>query len=587
VRIRTVAMALGAAAALGVAGVAIVPAASGATADTVTITGVTTPSPGVIAVAVTSDSSLTTLNVTLTSAANPNALSLAISDFTLAGSDTAGTYTLTTPITDAQLPAFDTYTIDVSAEDSGLTTATDSSATLPWLLQPSITLTASSTTFSYNSPSITFSGTLSLTDPDGSAAAPSLAASQTVLLTNSLNRNDTATTGADGSYSLVIGQPDNGAYYVQYGGTATTALAQSPQVTVAASPDQAEVTANVSATQLNSGQSLTISGTAEYDPGTQFVPLANSVVQIYSGAAASEPGPLATVSTDSLGNYTYTFADTAPGTFYVYAGGVPGNTFLDEVLSQAVVQTVKVNVALPLAISGLSASLSPFAALTLKGCLVAGNGQLPPALTLSVQTAAKAAGPWKTLQTVRGLGSTTCGTAPATGLPFSYQVKVPAASAYYRLSYGGSTSFEPATSKVVHEAKVLTKITNFTISPRSVATDNFVTVSGRLWRDSKGWHPFAHQKIWILVRYRGKWYYYSHKPLTSSAGRFSGRFQVYFSGLWLTEFMGSATYFASASGRLSVTATGTPATAALGAASLRAEPAAGAVLADTGLRLAS
>jgi hypothetical protein len=590
VRIRNLAIAFGAAVALGAAVVPV--AARGAAADAVTITSVTNPSPGVLAVSVTSDTSLTSLDVTLTSAANPDALSFTIADFTLSGTDTAGTYTLTSPITDAQLPAFDTYTVDVSAGDSGSGTATDSSATMPWLLQPSITLTASSTTFSYDFPSITFSGTLSLTDPDGSAADPSLLANQTLLLTNSQNRNDAVTTSAGGAYSIVLSRPDSGAYFAQYQATATTSAAQSPPVTVTASQYQTEVTASVSATQLNSGQSLTISGTAEYDPGTQFVPLANSVVQIYSGPATSEPGPLATVTTDAQGNYTYTFADQAPGTFYVYAGGVPGNTFLDKVLAQAVAQTVKVNVALPLTISGLQASLSPFAVLTLKGCLIAGNGQLPPALTLRVESASKAAGPWKTLSTVHGLGSTTCGTAPAKGLPFDYHVQVPVASAYYRLAYAGSVNFEPAVSKVVHEAKTLTKITNFAISPRSVATGKYVTVSGRLWRYSKGWHPFARQKIWILARYKGKWYFYNHKPLTSSAGRFSGRFKVYFSGPWLAEFTGSATYFASASNRLTVTARTAAAVPALGAAGvgaagLRPEAAAGAVLADTGLRLAS
>ncbi len=109
-------------------------AARGAAADAVTITSVTNPSPGVLAVSVTSDTSLTSLDVTLTSAANPDALSFTIADFTLAGTDTAGTYTLTSPITDAQLPAFDTYTVDVSAGDSGSGTATDNSATMPWLL---------------------------------------------------------------------------------------------------------------------------------------------------------------------------------------------------------------------------------------------------------------------------------------------------------------------------------------------------------------------------------------------------------------------------------------------------------------------
>jgi hypothetical protein len=415
---------------------------------------------------------------------------------------------------------------------------------------------------------------------------PSLLAGQPLLLTDGLSGNVAVTTGAGGAFSIVINRPDSATYTAVFAATGTAVAAQSGPVTVRPSQDQAEVTAHVSATQLNYGRPLTISGTAQYDPGSQFVPLASSTVQIYSGPASSQSGPLATVSADSQGNYTYTFAGKAAGSYYVYAGGVPGNTFLDQVLTQAVAITPKVNIALPLRISGLKASLSPFAVLTLKGCLIAGNGDLPPVLTLRVESAPKASGPWRALGSARSAVSGRCGSAPAFGRPVDDQVKVPTAAAYYRLDYAGSPDFQPARSTVVHEAKTLTKVTNFTISPRSVAKRKFVTVSGRLWRYANGWHPMAGQRMWILARYKGQWYYYASKPRTNSSGRFRGRFQVYFTGPWLAEFTGSATYFASASSRLTVTATGTAAVPALAAAGLRPEISAGVVLADTGLRLA-
>jgi len=322
------------------------------------------------------------------------------------------------------------------------------------------------------------------------------------------------------------------------------------------------------------------------------VRLGVDVGKVRIGVAGCDPdgllaSPLATVSTDSQGDYTYTFADKGASSYDVYAGGVPGDSFLDEVLSQAVAVTPKVGVALPLKITGLRASLSPFAVLTLKGCLSVGNGSFPPPLTLRVESRPKASGSWSVLRSVNGLGKAVCGTAASPGLPFDYQVKVAAASAYYRLAYAGSGSYQPAVSSVAHEAKTLTKITDFKISPRSVATKKSVTVSGRLWRlTSTGWHPMAGQKIWILARFKGKWYFYGHKPLTSSAGRFSGKFEVFFSGAWLSEFMGNATYFAAASDRLNVTAKGAAAIPASQLAGLRPETSAGAVLADTGLRLA-
>ena len=580
-RIRTLAVALGAALALGAA---VVPAARGAS-DVLTITSVTT-GPGILTISTTSDTPLTSLNVTLTSASNPDALSFTISDFTNSGTGTAGTWTLSSAITDAQL-ATGTYGIDVSAADSGGGSATDNSATFPWLMTPTISLAASRTSFSYDQQSITFSGTLSMVNPDGSAVDPSVVAHQQLRLTDSQNGNAAVTTGAGGVFSIAISRPDNNASYIAVlPATGTSSAGQSPPVTVHAAQDLAEVAARVSAIQLSYGQALTISGTAQYDSGTQFVPLANSTVQIYAGPASTQARPLAAVSTDSQGDYTYTFADKAARSYDVYAGGVPGDSFLDEVLSQAVAVTPKVGVALPLKITGLRASLSPFAVLTLKGCLIAGNGSFPPALTLRVESRPKASGTWHLLRSVSGLGKAVCGTAASPGLPFDYQVKVAAASAYYRLAYAGSASYQPAVSPVVHEAKTLTKITDFTISPRSVATKKFVTVSGRLWKLTTGWHPMAGQKIWILARFKGKWYFYSHKPLTSSAGRFSGKFEVFFSGPWLSEFMGNATYFAGASDRLNVTAKGAAAIPASQLAGLRPETSAGAVLADTGLRLA-
>jgi hypothetical protein len=589
VRIRTLAVTLGAAVALGAA---VIPAARGAAADAVTVTSVAT-GPDSITIATTSDTAITALSVDLTTAANPDVLTLSLPDFTLtAGTGTgASTWTLNHSLSVSQLPP-GTYGLNVTAQDTGGGSGSDDSATFAWLATPTVTLTASSPTFSYDSPSVTFSGTLALTNPDGSGADPAQAAGLTLQLTDGSGGNAAVTTGAGGAFSIVISHPDSGAAYVAaFAGTTAIVAGKSAPVTVTATKDQAEVGVRVSATQLNYGQSLTISGTAQYAPGAQLVPLAGGTVAIYAGPAGTQASPLATVTTDAQGDYTATVAAKATGSYYVYAGGVPGDAFLDEVLTQAVASTPTVSVALPLKITALKASLSPFAELTLKGCLVVGNGSLPPALTMRVESAAKPAGPWHAVASVHGLGSPACGSGSARGLPFDYQVKVPMASAYYRLDYAGSSGFQPARSATVHEAKTLTKITNFTISPRSVAKRKYVKVSGRLWRYAKGWHPMASQRIWILARYQNKWYYYATKPATNSAGKFSGRFQVYFSGPWLAEFMGSQAYFASASGRLTVTATSAAVlpelgTTTLAAAGLRPVLSAGAVLADTGLRLA-
>jgi hypothetical protein len=331
---------------------AAVPAASAAT-DTVTINSVLSPSPGQIAVSVTSTTALTELNVALTSAAHPDELSFTLADFTLesGGTDTDGTYELTSPITDAQLP-FDTYTIDVTAGDSGGGSATDNAAILTWLIQPTITINASQTTFDFANPSITFSGNLSLVNPDGSAVTAADLVGQQL----SLNGGETSypvTTGTGGAYSITLNQPLG---YADYSAillaTSTTAYGSSPFVYITPIQDPAEVTADVSATQLKDGQTLTVTGTADYNPGSGYVPLPNSPVQLYGGPYYDQTGPTATATTNAEGQYRFSFADHGPGTWYVYAGGVPGNSFFDQVLTQALTITKNVNVAMPVKIAG-------------------------------------------------------------------------------------------------------------------------------------------------------------------------------------------------------------------------------------------
>jgi hypothetical protein len=545
--------AVGLAAVVGLS-LGVMPAAASTAADTVTITSVLETSPGVLSIATTSTTPLDGLNVDLTSTAHPNELTFTMADFTLqaGGTDTAGTWTLTTPITDAALP-FDTYEIDVSAEDSGGGTAADGQTFLPWVIQPTISVSASQTTYDYNNPDITFSGTLSLVNPDGSAVAASALVGVPLLLTDNYDSNTDITTQAGGAYSVTLTEPDNDAgYTVNFIGTSTTASAQSQQVYVTAVQDPAEVTANVSATQLNYGQKLTITGTAQYNPGTGFVPLANSTVVLYDGPYYETSGPVATTTANAEGQYSFSFADHGPGSWYVYAGGIPGSYFLGQVLTQALAITRNVNVALPVSITKLRVSLSPFAVLTVSGCLIAGESDIPPALPLQVEWAPKPAGPWHVLKTVHGLGDNTCGSGPIYGLPFSYEVPVTQASAYYRLAYKGSSDYLPAVSKAVHESKIVTEITNFTISPRSTARDDYVTVSGRLLKYTNGWHPLARQRVWIIFTYHRSVYYYPKHPLTSSNGSFSGRFQLYVTAPWVAEFLGSNTYFATVSKALKV-----------------------------------
>jgi hypothetical protein len=585
-------LALAVAAAIALASVATAVASAGTT-DTVTITSVTaSTNPGQLTISVTSDTALTALKVTLASVTNPDALSFTLADFTEepGGSETSGTYQLSGPISMVQLPTLGTYTVEVGAVDSGGGVATDDASSLNWVEQPAITLTASQTTFSYASPSISFSGTLSLTYPDGTADTASVTG-QPLTLTDSQGSSSAITTGPGGAYEITVGQPDNNAAYeVSFVATLTIAGATSSDIDVSAVQDPAAVTARASATQLNYGQGLTISGTASYNPGSGDVPLTTgSTVEIFSGPYGSTGNttPFITTTTNTEGDYSVTFPDhESGGAWYVYAGGLPGSSFLDELLTRATAETATVNVAYPVSIAGLRASLSPFAILTLTGCLSDSNSGKGYALPLRVEYAARRTGPWHVLKTVHGTTAKRCGTSPDYGSTFDYQVPVAVAAAYYRLSYPGSSAYQSAATRPVYEAKILTKITNFVISRHSVARDGTVTVSGRLWKDTTGWHPFSRQKVFIEFLYKGVWYYFPHRPVTSSSGSFSGTFKAYVTAPWIAEYMGSSAYFACATTRVTVRVTGARSAQVLGPTAWPARPFAGDVLADTQVRLA-
>ena len=439
---RTRVLAIGLAAASALAMTAI-PAAR-ADSDIVTITAVGNPSPGVISISVTSATALTELDVMLTSTAHPNALSFTMADFTLqsGGTGTDGTYTLTDPVTDTQLPSFDSYMIDVTAADSGGGSAANDASFLGWFIQPALTLNATQTTFDYDNESITFSGALSLVNPDGTAVDPADLAGQPLLLTDNFDARYPVTTGAGGNYSVTVGlgqaQNDSG-YTVTLAPTSTTLGTTSPLVFITAVSDPAKVTAKVSATQVNRGTTVTVTGTAEYNPGTGFVPLQNSAVVAYAGAYDGSSPPLATAHTNLSGQYTISVPMLFPTPLDVYAGGVPGDFFMDQVLSAAVSVTPKVNVALPVKIASLSGSLNRSGTLALKGCLTVVGGS-PSPLPLQVQYSVSG-GRWKLLRTVHGLSGTTCGGAPWYGERFSYKVPVAVSSASYRLAYPGSKNY--------------------------------------------------------------------------------------------------------------------------------------------------
>jgi hypothetical protein len=217
---------------------------------------------------------------------------------------------------------------------------------------------------------------------------------------------------------------------------------------------------------------------------------------------------------------------------------------------------IYLTIAFPNYISDFSGALSPFGVVALAGCTAA------PAGNYTIQYAAKASGPWRSLGRWTPYQGDTCELSNGSvGFVYAtaYAAKLPAA--YYRAVYPGSYTYEPVTSVKLYLAKRLTKITGFKVSPTTVHSGSKFKVTGRLMAKTKTgkWAAYAHKRIWIFFYYQGTYYYYKAHPATNGNGYFSGKFPVAVTAPVFAQYNGDSTHFASASNRIRVDMTGTPA----------------------------
>jgi hypothetical protein len=546
-------VALAATATLGSLAVGGLPAQA-ASADTdpgITIVSVSSPggNVGQLTVVTESASPITSLTVHLVQGSTD----LTVSDFNLPGTGTGQqTYVVQNPLTSTDPTSADflppgTYAATVDASDTaGDPDPQASAGQFPFLIQPTVTLAESPASINYGHQTVTFSGAATGVWPGATTAQPL----PQVRLSIDGPGGPSTTTDAGGDFT-VAAKVTPGSFQAVIPSTPAIAGSGSALVQVSGTTDPVALTAALAKKTVRYNQTDSVSGTVTYqpdpvDPAGPFVPLAGTTVTIQGSAPGSKP---ITTVTNASGDFTATLPkQTATGTWTVSAGGGP--------LLEQQQKTLTLHVQLPTAFRQVSISLNAFRQLSIKACLNVtspGGSEVATDPSVTLQYARSAKGPWKKLQTVKPLnGIEYCKSGPTI---WQSTATAPVANGYYRLSFAGNSGLESASGSAHHRWRYQTKITSFKITPRTVAAQGTVTVSGRLWRHTKSWHPDTGRKVVVLFRYQGQWFFYTHEPKTNSRGYFSGLFTVFVTSKWIAQYNGDKTHYASATKQLKVTAT--------------------------------
>jgi hypothetical protein len=541
---------LGAAAALLAAGAPARASAIGASASS------SSASVGELTVSFTAATAITGFTVHIITARGTDVLDLPEADFTMTSppGTASSTWALGQAITTSQL-LLGTYSITVDATDTGGDSVTGQPAgTLDYLIQPTVTLDASTKVLSYSSPATTLSGAVTGLLPDGSTRPIT---GQQVLVTNPQGQSLQTQTDASGDFTTSASFA--GTFTASVSGS-TLAPDSSAPVTVTAATTPTALTASVSTARTSYGQQVTVSGQLSYQPGTTLQGLAGMPVVV---VAPGDP-QLSVPVTGPDGSFTARFAATQPGPVLVYfnnaqhqeSGSIP-------YLAPAEAATDTITVDRQTSLTQFAASVSTSRMVSVHGCV--GIAHLPPSVgggvagAVTIQYAASKAGPWRRLGTISHLSSPasgSCGIATVEGaFRGSYAVKL--ARAYYRASFApkSGANLLRSVSAPALAWKYLTKITSLKVSARRVANGSKVTVSGQLLQHTKRWIPYDRRVVQIVYRKpRAKNAYWIVRVTTNSAGKFTATFRDTFSATWSAFYPGNATHYDSSSTRIKVTA---------------------------------
>lgn len=519
--------------------------------DGIALVGVSSPSTnqGDLAVVLSASSTVTKVNVHIyDSTGTTDRLDPAVTETSdSGGAPDQSTWTVTAPITQAQLPLGE-YLVVVDASDTGGTTITGLNQEWFFTASPQITISADHTGISYDNPSATISGTVALLAPDGTVT-PYVGP---VTFNVDWSGVPAVETDSSGAFSTKVTPSDMYTNTPSLTASVTTNgwYANSATVTFTITIDPTKTTATISTHSTTYGSPVSVSGTVQYEPAgtTQYQPFTGKV-GLYNEAGWPYGSPYATTTANASGQYHFTLPPGAN----VWTVAIGGGT---TELAQSNSASMSLSEYDKTAISGLKFSLSQYWRLSFSGCVsltAADSGATVP-VALEVQWANSKIGPWHNL-TANVSATGTCGYG---GFKFSGSATAPQNYAFYRAYYPAQPSYPASTAngfaKTVSGTSLVWKyddrITGFTVSPAAVRLNGYITATGRLQYWYSGWHGYGGQTILILVMPPGQsnWYWVV-KVKTNSTGKFTARFK---------DFVGSAPWAAGYEGNSAHLSAGSP-----------------------------
>jgi hypothetical protein len=374
-----------------------------------------------------------------------------------------------------------------------------------------LTVTPSRPSVTEGSQNVTFSGTV--TGVVASSSAPIQGAA--VSLTVNSSSSSVATTDANGHFSYTAkGVSRAGTYQFSVVGT-NTYTPGSASVAIGLTPAQTRITV-IKPSALKYGQRAALRGTVQYKSGTAWIGLPGARVHLAEGKTS-----LGSVVASNTGKFTAKLPTT-----HGFAWKAQLNA---AVLTQQATIAGNLSIAMPLKVGTFSAALGTDGAVHTSGCLVVtAPVRFSPMSTIQLQYATSSRGKWHLLGKLQLHNSDrkAKGCSNPNQSFFTGAMRAASDNAYYRVMFPATSSFQSAVSKTIHSARTQTKITSYAVSPRTLKTNQIVTITGRLWHlVGKTWKAYAGRSVQVIYNVKGTsyWSNLGNPVVTNSRGDFTMR----------------------------------------------------------------